>query len=152
MILKFEIDRTFKDDLDWLKNNSIIIEKIESSVNNKSESVLDSYLTSVEGAVEIRKGVYVINVFHKLYNKIEDHKNLHIKNEITELFFSLFLPSLKIISRELHTYSDNKQLYNPTALELTILRKFALLYDVIKETDNDTSFIHTHISIKKSIN
>lgn len=152
MILRFEIDRTFKDDLDWLKNNSEIIENIESSVNNQSISTLSNYLTSVSGTVEIRKGVFVINVFHKLYLRIEEHSNSHIKNEITELFSSLFLPSLKVISRELHIFIDNQQTFDPNSIEVTLLRNFTLLYEFVKDNDKDTLYIHTHRSIQTLLN
>lgn len=148
MIIKFEIERGFKEELDWLKNNTEIVEDIEASIVNQTIASLEAYLRGVTGIVEVRKGIFIINLFQKLHLQSRETKS-NLNPEIRELFTSLYLPSYKNIYREFYLYITDQTTLNRNAIEVILLEKFTKLYDDFKDSDDDPSFTLTHNAVKK---
>lgn len=149
MLYSFEIERSFKNDLEWLRNNSEEVDKLEKILIVKNDEELKSYLINSENS-QIRKSIYIIDVFEGIYLKLEEKKSEennfeNIKNEAMMILNSLYLPSFKIIFRTFTNYINNlseedKDNLDRKNIEIEFIKKFSDFYTNTPNITKDRLF------------
>ncbi len=149
MLYSFEIERSFKNDLEWLRNSSIEIEKLEYEVVKKDNDELKIFLNTTEN-FKIRKLLYIISTFEGFYNKLEDKKSIDnnlydIENEVLMILNSLYLPSFKEIFRTFANYTNNlpeedKENLDRKKIEIQFIKNFSAFYAKTPNIPQDRLF------------
>lgn len=134
ILFNSEIEKSFKEDLHWLRSNTEISRNLSSEIDGKDNDELTIYLDP-SNDYQIRKTIYILNVFLQTYENLKKHNNLqHIKNDTINILTSLYLPSLSSIYRNLSDYvlnmiaGDEDFSLNFTKAEIEFLDKFTTLY------------------------
>jgi hypothetical protein len=137
MLYSFEIERSFKSDIDWLRISSKDIEKLEYELVKKNNDELKVFLSTSEN-YQIRKSLYIINTFESLYSKLKEKRTkennlFDIENEVLLILNSLYLPSLKTIFRTFTNYINNmteeeKENLDMKNIEIQFLNRFSSFY------------------------
>jgi len=157
LLTGFEIEKSFREDLEWLRNNSVEVEKLETEIAGKSFSDLKFYLESPNSS-QIRKSLYVINTFDKFYFRLQENKDKgnfsHINDELSMILTSLYLPSFKAIFRSLNAYiineyEDYQENLDLSKIEVEFLTKFSSIYLKISKSYPDNLFDITFKAVNK---
>lgn len=152
----FELDRSYSQDLEWLRSSSSDIELLQVEISKKRESELEEYL-AVEGARGLRKSVYIISKFEVLLAQIQSHKHLktRIGNEVHQILAIFYLHAFKQIFRDLVSYVqylkyEGKEL-DIDLVEFQFLLRFEKFFNLISEIDNDKLFRASVVYVRENL-
>ncbi|MFL9843443.1 hypothetical protein [Flavobacterium rhizosphaerae] len=111
MFYHAELERSLKEDLQWLRNNIDYVKNLERDIKDKNNEDLAIYLEPANNS-EIRKVIYIINIFLQLIERINLRKAgnndfKHLEIETNNVLRSLYLPSLQKVYRNLSDYLVN---------------------------------------------
>lgn len=152
LFYNFELERSFKNDLEWLRDNYADIQLIQGKLENKEINDIVMFIDSAE-STRLSKSIYtmntVINILEKLdveiRNQKRENENLSkLEIELIDIVKVLYLDSYKQVFRDFNRYLQSEindsQKQQRLPLVINFQDKFVNLYDYIKEYDSERLF------------
>lgn len=162
LIQAFELERSFKQDLQLIKKQAKVCSTVLEVIKKKSNTELAIYLEPNSNS-EIKDLILIINQFWRMLERTEnelgnsiviDKQLVMLKEEIWQMMSLYYLSNLKDIYRRLGSFelkkrndieiSDVKNL-----LHEKYIKEFAKMYPLIMEMETDTGFKSTFINIRR---
>ncbi|WP_417290945.1 hypothetical protein [Corallibacter sp.] len=158
LFYSFELEKSFKEDIDWLRSNSEKIIELENKISSfEGDKQLENYLYS-ENTILIRESIYFISMFIKIYNKLDsrikdvkfDNNEIlnNIKQDVVDIFIIYYLDSFKQVFRDLNNYLNNKSSISKdefNGLNIKFMEEFSVLYPLIKSFDGQSNMFNQQI-------
>lgn len=154
MLYNFELKRDVKEDLNWLRDNSDFLCKLETDINEKNRDELEQFF-DLEKEI-FNKLIYTVLIFEETFKKTKNN-NLELKYNAEVVLNSFYLKSYKSIFRDINdymknTYENNEDYFQDlTKTEIIFMNNFIDLYNQITLLDVDNIFVFTINEAKNNI-
>ena len=150
----FEIERSFKDDIEWLRKNNLKVNGLGEKIRIKSDDELEKNFHP-NNNFEIRETIYLIGIFKRVLERAdieiskldnESKSNLiALRFEIIDILKLYYIDEFKLIFRRVGRYyssklSNDKEYYKENGIDNKYLKEFVAFYNIIYSKENDPTF------------